>query len=1287
MIDGSGNTVGGLSPASGNLISGNVGGGVVIQGEDAFDNTVEGDYIGTDSTGGTDGFSVPNGDYGVAIEISASGNTIGGTTTPARDVISGNGYNGVELGGTGTSGNVVEGDYIGTDVSGTVAVPNAQVGIEIDSGASGNTIGGTTTGASNVISGNAGVGIYLRDLDTTDNVVEGNDIGTDWTGTIPVPNGDGVFFAVGASNNTIGGTTAGARNVISGNESGGVEIYGTGATGNVILGNYIGTDVTGTVEVTNNDDGVEISGGATDNTIGGTTAGARNVISGGYLGIEIDGAGSSDNTVVGNYIGTDYTGTVAVAEGNGFGVGIDGGATGNTIGGTTAGDRNVISGNSGDGVEIINTGTSGNTVEGDYIGVDDTGTVAVANGAGVLIDFGATENTIGGTTAGAGDVISGSLTVGVQIAGAGTNGNVVQGNAVGLDAFGNALGNTTDGIDIVSGASGNTIGGTASGAGNVIANSILGNGVVVGSSVTDTANGDAILGNSIYSNKGLGIDLGDDGVTPNHSLPTTGLIAGAPNGDQNSPVIASATFVPDVSDSNGTLIVTGSLAADASNTYIIQVFANPAADPSGYGQGQTLIDSFDVSTDGITGNAVFSKSLATANLTGETISATATDLAGNTSEFAQDMSVASGQGSSITIPTDGGASATQVALQEAVSELQNLPAGSTPPPVLLQVTNTSELDSVIAAINGLTADAQPPIMVIVDLGGKMYQTDTPLNPPNGIDAMIQDGHLMGRSPALIVAGGIVTIDNVLATNATSTPTILVTGGSLTVRNSTIDGPPFTGLAAFSITGGTLDLGTTTSPGDNTINISMDTQFVQNATPTPVPTVGDTFNVSGTTQTATELSFTTLTGPMTSPPYGQSVTLNTSVVPDYPGDPAPSGSVYFLDETTGKTLGPAQLSGGVATFSTTALALGQNDLIALYSGNSRYLLSISAPITVTVVQPALLVTSIASVSPNLRNTSVGSIDVTFSEPVNLATFTGTALSLTDNGGSNLITVAVTVSAVSGSTSTYQINGLSGLTAAQGEYTLTVNSAEIQDQNGNAGSNSLSTHWLMDTTPPTGSISPLPERETTLVFPVTATGTDGGSPPSGIASFDIYTSTNGGKWTFWTNVPASSPTADFTGTSSTTYAFYSVAHDLAGNVQADKPFIEASTYVPDLIPPVTTVDATTGTNPSTLNNTTGTFTLNLTGSDPGGGLVTYFEVFVSIDGGTYQEVGPYAIPAGAPTARGTTIRRYLIRDSRTASRTPTPSSASGSTPPATSRAHLRAPMWFSRMRRLRFQATWR
>ena len=172
---------------------------------------------------------------------------------------------------------------------------------------------------------------------------------------------------------------------------------------------------------------------------------------------------------------------------------------------------------------------------------------------------------------------------------------------------------------------------------------------------------------------------------------------------------------------------------------------------------------------------------------------------------------------------------------------------------------------------------------------------------------------------------------------------------------------------------------------------------------------------------------------------------------------------------------------------------------------------------TRVISSLSVSSFAVISPNPRNSAVSSIDVTFSEPVNLTTFTGSALTLTDDGGPNLITGAVTVSLVSGST--YQINGLAGLTTANGNYTLTVNSAGIQNAYGKAGTNSLSTSWLMDTTPPTSTISALPPRETSMVFPVSATGSDGGSPPSGISSYNIYASTNGGPWTFWTNVPAS------------------------------------------------------------------------------------------------------------------------------------------------------------------------
>src|SRR5262249_31052541 len=128
---------------------------------------------------------------------------------------------------------------------------------------------------------------------------------------------------------------------------------------------------------------------------------------------------------------------------------------------------------------------------------------------------GAKTNIIGGTAPGAGNLISGNTGTGVRLSGSGTSGNLVQGNLIGTDVSGNnPLGNGA-GVLIDAQTSGNTIGGTVAGAGNIIANN-NGVGVQVGATVTDTlAAGNAILGNSIFANSGLGIDLGGDGATPN----------------------------------------------------------------------------------------------------------------------------------------------------------------------------------------------------------------------------------------------------------------------------------------------------------------------------------------------------------------------------------------------------------------------------------------------------------------------------------------------------------------------------------------------------------------------------------------------------------------------------------------------------------------------------------------------------------------------------------------------------------------------------------------------------
>jgi titin len=315
-------------------------------------------------------------------------------------------------------------------------------------GANTNTIGGTTAGAGDIISGNAGDGVQIDDNYSQDNVVEGDHIGTDASGELALGNGrDGVYLWAGGELTTIGGTSAAARNVISGNAANGV-IIDLGSSGNKVQGNFIGTDATGARALPNGNDGVLITGDSAYNTIGGTTLGSGNVISGNvYAGVMINGARTSYNIVASNFIGTDASSTVAVGNGA-YGVLIDQGASNNTVGATTPAARNVISGNVFDGVYITDAGTTGNVVEGDYIGSDETGTVAVGNGgSGVEIVAGATNNTVGSPSNDSINLIEYNQVSGVFIAGATTTGNVLESDIIALNGMGAAPG-VGDGVFI-----------------------------------------------------------------------------------------------------------------------------------------------------------------------------------------------------------------------------------------------------------------------------------------------------------------------------------------------------------------------------------------------------------------------------------------------------------------------------------------------------------------------------------------------------------------------------------------------------------------------------------------------------------------------------------------------------------------------------------------------------------------------------------------------------------------------------------------------------------------------
>ena len=302
------------------------------------------------------------------------------------------------------------------------------------------TVGGLTstpgTGAGNLISGNIvyGVGFGV----TNDCQIEGNLIGTDYTGTAPLGNEEGILDA-GNTGLVIGGTDPDARNVISGNSFAGVDLRGAGTQ---VQGNYIGTDITGTFAIANGR-GVYIADEAQDNTIGGLTStpgtGAGNLISGNGYGVDIEsGYGTSDNTVEGNLIGTDRTGLAALPNVL-SGVTIGYLASDNTIGGTTPGSANVISDNTGDGVTIMGGTLPGGTeatptdnlVQGNYIGTAADGVAALPNsGDGILVESGASNNIIGGTASGAANTIADNTGDGVAVTGSTSTGNLISGNSI-----------------------------------------------------------------------------------------------------------------------------------------------------------------------------------------------------------------------------------------------------------------------------------------------------------------------------------------------------------------------------------------------------------------------------------------------------------------------------------------------------------------------------------------------------------------------------------------------------------------------------------------------------------------------------------------------------------------------------------------------------------------------------------------------------------------------------------------------------------------------------------------
>lgn len=374
-------------------------------------------------------------------------------------------------------------------------------------------------------------------------------------------------------------------------------------------------------------DGLELFSGSDGSTIRGLSF--QNFTDNG-----IDIGGSDSNTIVGNWFGLSADGTSAA--GNNIGLNLYD-ANSNTIGGTSSADANVFAGN--DFGMLINGASTGNTLQGNIVGLDPTGTGAIGNAFFGILIVDSDSNIVGGSAAGAANLIAGNDGGGLSLQNA--DSTIVQGNFIGTDASATLdLGNTWFGIDISGSSTGNRIGGTGANEGNIIAHTAS-----TGVGVTDTASNNAILGNLIYDNDGLGIDLGYDWITDND----TNDADSGPNALQNFPVLFTA--VPETNE----ITITGSFNSQSSTSYRIEFFSSPSGSEhfSGHGEGSTYLGFTDVTTDG-SGNASISLTLTGVDVAvGERITATATHKPtavtyAETSEFA--LNVIAGHAPVNTVP-------------------------------------------------------------------------------------------------------------------------------------------------------------------------------------------------------------------------------------------------------------------------------------------------------------------------------------------------------------------------------------------------------------------------------------------------------------------------------------------------------------------------------------------------------------------------------------------------------------------------------------------------------------
>ncbi len=552
--------------------------------------TVSDCYIGTAPDGrspfpNTYGIGLSGGTYGT-INLGYARNAV-----ISNNVISGNTSAGIVMEGSGTRNNVVKSNRIGVSALGDSALSN-HYGIIIMTNANSNRIGGTTAAERNIISANDEIGIYIESADS--NVVCGNYIGLDATGTYTFEfapdssiQANGVEINTTGRHNVIGGNTPQERNIISGNRVYGCIYYGNCSQNN-ICGNYIGTDVTGTLSVPNAT-GICVDGSSNHNIM------ENNVLSGNRsYGLFIVTRGTDANIFRGNKVGTDASGTVALPNDVGLMLAAD--AKDNLIGGTSAADRNLFSGNLYAGIEVTDAGTENNSITGNYIGVDVSGQNSLPNGNGIIVSALVKHLTIDNC------VISSNLGYGVVITDQ-ADSNVLKNNKIGVGADGlTPLGNGAAGLVIGGGATHTMVGGA--GTGNIIANNDS-----TGLVLTDAATRfNTFSENRIYSNRYAGIFFMGNGC----------------NGGVRPPVITLAGHDPN----SGYSVVSGTTSVSSPQNAVVEVFECDANDTASLlPQGKNFVGRTTPDAQGQWRVSAFGGSIGTRFV------ATVTDQYGNTSMY------------------------------------------------------------------------------------------------------------------------------------------------------------------------------------------------------------------------------------------------------------------------------------------------------------------------------------------------------------------------------------------------------------------------------------------------------------------------------------------------------------------------------------------------------------------------------------------------------------------------------------------------------------------------------